>query len=57
MDGVDTAANAASEPPTFVAVQGLHDRHHFGVDRTLELSRHKLGLMVTRRLVRKVVSQ
>jgi len=35
----------------------IHERHHFGVDRTLEIARLKFGENVSRRMVRSVVSQ
>lgn len=38
-------------------VRAVHDRCHFGVDRTLELARESLGDSVSRRMVRKVVSR
>lgn len=38
-------------------VTRIHERHHFGVDRTLELARQKLGVCVTRKMVKAVVSE
>ena len=35
----------------------LHERCHFGVDRTLELAKERFGAGISRRMVRKVVSR
>ena len=58
-----TAAAAAgvqaSDGAVGLSVQQVrveHEKHHFGVDRTLELAREKFGDAVTRRMVRKVVA-
>ena len=42
---------------TRLEVARIHERHHFGVDRTCELARQCLGQHITRRLVKAVVSE
>ena len=37
-------------------VKRIHDQHHFGIDRTLELAKEKMGNQVTRNDVKAVVS-
>ena len=51
------AAVAATEAPGWQQLQEVHRRHHFGVDRTLELAREKFGDQVSRRMVRRIVSR
>ena len=43
--------------PNLTQLKELHDHHHFGVDRTLALSREAFGDDVSRKQVRKVVSR
>ncbi len=38
-------------------IEKIHGRHHFGVDRTLELAREKLGCNVSRAAVKAVVGK
>ena len=38
-------------------IERIHSRHHFGVDRTLELAREKLGCNVSRAAVKAVVGK
>lgn len=53
---VDLAMVTAAKP-TLHDVKQIHDRCHFGVDRTLELARERFGACVSRRMAKKVVSR
>ena len=37
-------------------VRAIHDRYHFGVDRTLRLVKERFGHRVSRKMVTKVIS-
>ena len=50
-------ALGANTAPTLSQLKDLHERHHFGVNRTLELAREQFGEAVSRRQVRKVVTR
>ena len=52
-----SAGHVAVVGETRAAVARIHERHHFGADRTLELARQSLGQSVSRRLVKSVVSE
>ena len=55
---VGVAAPASVVHVTLADVRQIHDRCHFGVDRTLQLARERFGDdRVSRRLVRKVVNR
>lgn len=43
--------------PSLSQLRQLHKRHHFGVDRTLELARESFSDGVSRRQVRQVVTR
>jgi ribonuclease HI len=43
--------------PSLQDVREIHDRCHFGVDRTLELARERFGDGVSRKMVKKIVSR
>ena len=47
---------AADDGPR-LEVKRIHERHNFGVDRTLELVRERLGERASRQLVKTVVSE
>ena len=50
-------ALGTSASPSLSQLKEMHERHHLGVDRTLELAREVFGATVSRRQVRKVVSR
>lgn len=41
----------------FHDIKAIHDRCHFGVERTLNLAKEKLGTQVSKKIVKKVVSR
>ena len=51
------ASRIAADDETRLELKRIHDRHHFGVDRTWELARQSLGQRVSRTLVKSVVSK
>lgn len=53
--GVSVASD--QQENIFSEIKRIHDRCHFGVDRTLNLAKQKLGDVVSRKLVKKVVSR
>ena len=59
-DTVGLAAHAGQAEvtdETRAQVARIHERHHFGVDRTWELARQSLGRQVSRRLVKTIVAE
>ena len=51
------AAAGMDATPSLSQLRMLHEQHHLGVDRTLELARELFGDAVSRRQVRKVVTR
>ena len=49
------AEGADNQNRNLMEIKKIHERCHFGVDRTLNLAKQKLGNLVSRRLVKKVV--
>jgi hypothetical protein len=43
--------------PTLHDIRAIHDRSHFGVDRTLDLARERFNDVVSRKTVKRVVSR
>ena len=50
-------AGVARTAPTLHDVRAIHDRCHFGVNRTLELARERFGDRVSRKMVKRVTSR
>ena len=53
------AAVAVQRPPAdyYQQLKDLHNKSHFGFDRTLELAREKFGGVVSRKIIKKIVSR
>ncbi len=56
-DQMMAAVHVGTSRISLADIRAVHDRCHFGVERTLQLARERFGDHVSRRMVRKVVKQ
>jgi hypothetical protein len=54
---IESNADTNTDTLSFSGIKKIHDRNHFGFNRTLELARERYGAVVSRKLVKKVVAR
>ena len=52
-----SAATTSADKPSLQDIRAIHDRNHFGVDRTLALAKEKYVSCVSKKMVKRVVSR
>lgn len=55
--GIKGHTDSQEGKASFMDIRKIHERCHFGTDRTLELARQRFGQSVSRKLAKKVVSR